>query len=65
MQKGIALECTTSSSIIKIIHQAISKNMEYEQKCNDYIKNYFYKSDGLAAERISNSVLELVKNKLE
>jgi len=65
VQKQIALECTQPSSLIEIIHQSISKRMEYEQKCDDYIKHYFYKSDGLAAERISDSILKLVKNKLE
>ena len=63
VQKEIALECNSSVYLAKTIHQALSKNPEYEQKCDEYIKNFFYKPDGLAAERISTSIVKLIKNK--
>ena len=65
VKEQIAIECTSTSSLLENIYQSISKKNEYEEKCNDYMKNYFYKPDGLAAERISNSVIELIKHKLE
>jgi len=65
IKKQIAFECKKPFSLIDVIHQAISKNDEYEKKCDDYIKNYFFKPDGKAGERISNSILELIKKKTE
>ena len=59
---GLALECKNSFSLIETINHAIELDPSYEKKRNDFIKKYFYKGDGLASERICESLLNLTKN---
>ncbi len=63
LQQGLALECKDPNSLIEIIHKSLSDNILYDQKRDDYIKNFFYKPDGLASERICDSIMKIVKNK--
>ena len=63
VEKGVAIECTDSSYLTKSIEQAISNNPEYEQKRDDFIKEFMYKADGCAAERICDMIMELLDKK--
>jgi len=61
LKNGLALECTKSSEIISTIHKVISLNPATEEKIEEYVKEFLYKSDGKAAERISDIIMRLVE----
>jgi UDP-N-acetylglucosamine:LPS N-acetylglucosamine transferase len=62
VKKGLAVECTDPSNLLESIQKA-SNILEYDKKRDDFIKEFFYKSDGRASERICNEILKLLLKK--
>ena len=62
VEKGLAIECTDPSNLVKLIEQ-IPHNSEYDKKCDDFIKEFLYKADGRASERICDEILKLLIKK--
>ena len=62
VEKGVAIECTDSSNLVKLIEQ-IPHNSEYDKKRDDFIKEFLYKADGRASERICDEILKLLIKK--
>ena len=61
VDSGIALECKDPKNLISLI-QEIKSNPPSVEKIDKFITNYFYKPDGFAAERLSESIINLCKN---
>lgn len=61
LERGMAVDCQNSSNLTKSIDCALKMNPATKQKCDDFIKDYLYKVDGLSSERISNEILKLIK----
>jgi hypothetical protein len=59
VENGIALECTNPSDLVKIIYQSMS-DKSYEKNREKFIQKFMYRGDGLAAERISNEIINLL-----
>lgn len=62
VDSGIALECKDPKNLISLI-QEIKSNPPSIERIDEFITNYFYKPDGFAAERLSESIINLCKNK--
>ena len=56
---GLAIECIDPSNLLKSIEKA-NHILEYDKKRSDFIDEYFYKPDGRASERISDTLLKLL-----
>ena len=63
LERGLAFECKEISNLVPTIFKANRKNPASEKKIDDYKKFYFYKSDGLASERLAEAILKLVNRK--
>ena len=59
VEKGLAIECTDPLNLVKLIEQ-IHHGSEYYKKRDDFIKEFLYKADGRASERICDELLKLV-----
>lgn len=62
LERGLAYDCKELSSLIPSIRQAISSNPT-NKKVEEFISDFFYKSDGLSSERMSDAIFNLLKNK--
>jgi hypothetical protein len=62
-QQVPSLECRDPNLLVEIINTSLSQKISYEQKYDDFIKDFFYMSDGLASERICDSIMKIIKNK--
>lgn len=62
VEKGLAIECIDPSNLVKLVEQ-IHYNSEYEKKRDDFIKEFLYKADGRASERICDELIKLVTSK--
>lgn len=61
IEYGVAVSCKKPSSLIDSIQQAL--NLEsYEQKRHDFIKNFLYKWDGNSSKRITDKLLDILRN---
>lgn len=65
LENELALECKKASELIPLIHQALSSNPETVKKIEEYIGKFVYKLDGRSYERMSNAIIELLKNQLK
>lgn len=63
LERGLALECTEISKLVPSIHQILSSNPASSEKVENFIHEFFYRADGLATERVSNAILELIEKK--
>ena len=58
----MAIECMDPSNLLELIEQ-ISHNSEYDKKRDNFIKEFLYKADGHASERICDKILKLLIKK--
>tara|TARA_B100001750_G_C15455899_1_gene571573 strand:- start:706 stop:1458 length:753 start_codon:yes stop_codon:yes gene_type:complete len=61
LERKMVVECKELSDIISSIHTAV-KSKPSDKKIDEFIKNVFFKSDGHAAERISDSIFRFLDN---
>jgi len=59
---GLAVECRKPSDLLESIEKA-SNISEYDKKRYDFIKEFLYKPDGCASERICDEILKLLNKK--
>ena len=64
LERGLVVECKEPSDIISSIHTA-TKSKPSDEKIDEFIKNVFFKQDGHAAERISDSIIRFLDNNIE
>ena len=62
VKRGLAVECTDPSNLLESIQKA-SNILEYDKKRYDFIKEFLYKPDGCASERICDEILKLLNKK--
>ncbi len=63
LERGLAIDCKEPSSLLELIHLGLEKNPATEQKRNDFIREFMFKWDGRAGERICDKLLELTEKK--
>jgi hypothetical protein len=61
LEKELALECKNPLNLVSLITNSITSNLATEKKVSDYTKEYLYKSDGLASERLCTVIEKLIK----
>ena len=61
VNRGLALECKNAPDISKIINNANVSNPATEEKINEFVKEFLYKADGQASERVSEAIIDLIK----
>lgn len=64
LNKGLALECKESGKLLSVIHESMTKDFANNSKINDFIRSFFYKLDGHAADRICDSIMTLLQNRI-
>ncbi len=62
LERNMAVECKDPSYLFKSIQQALSSNPASEQKIENFIREFMFKWDGHAKERICDKIMMLVKN---
>jgi len=62
LKRGLAYDCKELSSLIPSIRRVMSSNYTTE-KIDEFIRDFFYKLDGLASERVCEAIFSLLKNK--
>lgn len=60
--RKLALECKDNTSFIRSIYSALESNPASQDKIEEFIRDYLYKADGRATERIRDVILDQVKN---
>ena len=61
LERGLALECKEPAEIISSIRKVISSNPASNEKVEEFVREFLYKSDGHASERISDAIMTLVE----
>ena len=56
LEKGLALKCNEPSKIFDSIMESMKSNPATTEKREQFIREYLYKSDGKASERIFNQM---------
>ena len=62
VEEGLAVECTDPTKLVSTIEEVVNHTPITEDKRNKFIEKYFYKDDGRAAERISDTLISFVEN---
>lgn len=57
---GLALECKKISELIPAIQNIVRFNPATDDNVESFVKEFLYKSDGLASERLCNAMLKLL-----
>lgn len=65
LEKDLALKCTDPSQIFSSILTVLKSNPASKEKREKFIRDYLYKSDGKASERIFNKMTMLLKSNKE
>lgn len=60
VKNNLVLECKQSSEIFPAIQNVTQSSTLDNEKFDQFIKDYFYKLDGKASERISQSIINLL-----
>lgn len=63
VEKGLTMECTNASDVVTLINQVLSRNPASAEKVGDFVKDFLYKPDGHAAERICDEIINLLEKK--
>ena len=63
VDKELVSECNSLNSLSSVIDNSNSNFSIQKKKIDIFVEDYFFKSDGLAAERVTKKILELLKNK--
>ena len=63
VDRGLVSECNSIHSLSSVIDSSHSNFLIKKKNIDIFIEDYFFKSDGLASERITKKILELLKNK--
>jgi len=61
LKKGLAVGCKDPTKLPDLIPQMLAPNLALEQKRDEFIREYLYKADGQASERIYYHILKLLK----
>ncbi len=63
VEKKLALECKDPSTIVDVIQKIISSNPALNNEADEFFREYTYKPDGHASERLCNSLIKLIEKK--
>lgn len=62
-EKGLALECKDPDELVNLIKQTQNPNSLFEQQRETFIREFLYKWDGHATERICDEIMKLLDKK--
>ena len=62
-KRELVLVCKKPEGIDKVIESIIKSNPATEDRIKKFIKDFLYKGDGCAGERISNQIIHLLEEK--
>ena len=60
VENKLAIECIDPKKLVDIIHKVSKKNPIPNERIEEFVKEFFYKPDGKASERLCNAILELI-----
>lgn len=63
LERNLSVECKKIEDFLPLLSKVISNNPITDKKLSKFIKDFFYKSDGKSAQRISDAILKLVNKK--
>lgn len=63
LERNLAIDCKKLSDLIPSIYQILKTNPASKQKVDDYIRDYMYRWDGQASERVCDAIITLLKKK--
>ena len=61
LKSGLAVECKNPEDLIKLVETSLSTKNVSKEKIDDYIKEFLYKPDGRASERLCQGIINLLK----
>lgn len=61
LERGLVYDCKDVSSLIPAIYQVISTYPTTKEKLDEFIKDFYYKADGRATERVCDAIFHLLK----
>lgn len=61
VDKELVSECNSINSLLSVIDNTYSNFLLQKKKIDIFIEDYFFKSDGLASERATKKILQLLK----
>jgi hypothetical protein len=61
VDKELVFECNSINSLSSVIDKASLNHSLQKKKIDIFIDDYFFRSDGLASERVAKKILELLK----
>ena len=62
IERGLALECNDPFNLINLVLESISNNPATKEKIDTFVKDFLYKPDGCASERVCSAILKLINN---
>lgn len=62
VKQGVAVQCNNPNEIINSIEKAMELKT-YDERRQDFIKNFLYKWDGNSSKRIGDYLIDILKNK--
>jgi len=61
LRRNLGVECKYPSDINSLIERSIKSNFIPDDRVDNFIREFLYKPDGLASERVCEAIAELVK----
>ena len=61
LERGLALHCTKPTQITSLISEIKNENPANQEKVNQFIKEFCFKSDGNSSQRLAESMLNLLE----
>jgi len=60
VENKLAIECTDPKKLVDIIHEVSEKNPIPNERIEEFVNQFFYKTDGKASERLCNAIIGLI-----
>ena len=60
VENKLAIECIDPKKLVDIIHKVSKKNPIPNERIEEFVKEFFYKPDGKASERLCDAIIGLI-----
>ena len=65
LERDLVTKCSRVSELTSSITTTLLENIPISKKTNDFLEEFFYKTDGKASERVCNELMNLLKDKFQ
>ena len=65
LERDLVTKCSRISELTSSITTTLLENIPISKKTNDFLEEFFYKTDGKASERVCNELMNLLKDKFQ